>query len=113
MAAGDFVQEGARLTYTNSASADLSAGDPVLLGSILGVCLVDIASGDSGEVDVKGVFTLTKTAGTAWTVGTQLYWDATAGSVTTVAGANKKCGTAAAIAALAATTGNVNLNLNG
>jgi predicted RecA/RadA family phage recombinase len=87
--------------------------DLVLLTNIVGVAIDAIAAAETGTVAVRGVFTVQKTTGEAWTQGQQLYYVAATGKLTTTAGSNKKAGTAEIAAASADTTGNVNLNLNG
>jgi len=106
----NFVQQGSRLTYLNGTSVDIDSGDVVLLTNRIGIAVVDIEADDSGEVQIEGVFELTKTTGQAWTVGQQLYWDATNSAVTTTAGANQAAGVAAEIVASATATGNVKIN---
>ena len=105
-----FVQNGKRLAYLNGTSVDISSGDVVLITNRIGVAAADIDADETGEVEVEGVHTLTKTAGQAWTLGQQLYWDATNSAITSTAGANQAAGIAAAIATSAATTGPVKLN---
>ena len=103
-------QEGTRLSYTNSTSTAISAGDVVAVGDRIGIALVDIAVDASGQLEMEGVFTLAKTTGQAWVVGMQLYWNATTAKVTSTAGSNKSAGVAAAIAASDAATGDVKIN---
>jgi len=106
-----FVQNGKRLAHTNATSTTIASGDVVLLTNRIGVAVADIAASEAGEVEVEGVHTLAKTAGEAWTLGQQLYWDASALSATSTSGANAHAGYAAAIADSADTTGPVKLNV--
>ncbi|HYF17694.1 MAG TPA: DUF2190 family protein [Ramlibacter sp.] len=77
MAAGDYVQPGKVMNYTNAGSA-ITKGSVVKVGKFLGVALVDIANGASGAVQVEGVFEVAKTAGTAWAQGDTVNWDVSA-----------------------------------
>ncbi|MGE0919445.1 DUF2190 family protein [Trichlorobacter lovleyi] len=61
----NYVKEGDRTTYTNSTGTDIKSGDPVVIGSTIGVACVDIANGASGAVALEGVYTLPKTAGSS------------------------------------------------
>lgn len=71
--ATNYVQPGDQLTIT--AGADISSGDVVVVGSLLGIAAVDIKSGATGTVSLQGVYTCPKVAGNAWTVGQALVWD--------------------------------------
>ena len=75
-----YVQDGYVLDYT--AGANIDSGAVVAMGNIVGIALVDIANGDTGSVRVDGVFTLDKTAGTAWAQGDLLTWDVSASEFT-------------------------------
>lgn len=59
----NYIQDGKRVTYTNATGTDIASGDPVVMGSTIGVACVDIANGASGAVAIEGAFTLPKTAG--------------------------------------------------
>lgn len=61
----NYIQDGDRITYTNGTETAISSGDPVVIGSTIGVACVDIANGASGAVALEGVFTLPKTAGSS------------------------------------------------
>lgn len=71
-----YVQDGHVLDHT--AASAISSGDVVAMGNLVGVALADIASGATGSVQIDGVFTLAKTAGTAWNQGDSLTWDVSA-----------------------------------
>lgn len=75
MAIAQFVQEGKSIDYTPS--ADVSAGDIVVQGDLLGVAQIDIAANQLGAVAVEGVFDIDKATGvgTGIAVGTKVYWD--------------------------------------
>ena len=79
-------------------------------GSIVGVAAIDALSGADVVPARRGIFTLVKVAGVAWTIGLSLYWDNTARSVITVSASNKMIGTAFAAALSGDTTGQVILD---
>jgi predicted RecA/RadA family phage recombinase len=94
---------------TTTVSRTLSSGDGYLDGSLFGVAMTDIASGDEGELKNKGIFTLPKTSAQAWTRGDVINWDDTL-HVCTTAAADAVIGTAADDAANPSSTGDVRLN---
>ena len=73
------VQEGGVIQYTNGGSA-LSSGDPIVIGELIGVCLVDIANGATGSVAIEGVFNLAKVDAAVIAQGESVIWDASAGA---------------------------------
>ena len=95
--AQNHIQKGDAMPYT--AGADISSGDPVLVGNRLGVALGDIANGESGQLATCEVFELPKVAATAIGQGADVYWDDTAKNITNVATANTLAGCAFAAAA--------------
>ena len=72
-------------------SADVSSGDPVAFEDRVGVALTDIASGQTGSVQVCGVWTLPKVASGAIPQGKTVYLTP-GGSITATASGNKKAG---------------------
>lgn len=70
----NFIQPGNVLTLT--APADVSSGDVVVVGDIIGVAAYDAASGSEVEVSVVGVYELPKAA-EALTQGAGLFWNGT------------------------------------
>jgi predicted RecA/RadA family phage recombinase len=76
----NYVQAGQTISVTAPAAVD--AGDLVVVGNIFGVAVTDAESGDPVEISTGGVYTLPRTDGVAWTQGQRVYWDATAGEVT-------------------------------
>lgn len=111
--ATNYVQPGDHITVENADVTDavaFSAGDGVLIGSLFGVALVDIAVGDSGAIATKGVWTLPKVSAQAWTVGQKIYWAAATSNATTTAGSDKQIGVAVATADNPSSTGTVLLN---
>jgi predicted RecA/RadA family phage recombinase len=83
------------------------AGLFYLLGSIGGVAALTVAQGEKSPIHRKGVFSLPKATGTAWSFGDQLYWDATASKFTKTSVGNTAFGKAAADALSAAAVGSV------
>ncbi|HEB94329.1 MAG TPA: DUF2190 family protein [Gammaproteobacteria bacterium] len=77
--ATNYIQPGEVMDYT--ASADISSGDVVVVGARVGVALNDIANGETGPVQVSGVFELPKDTAVALSQGALAYWDATAGNI--------------------------------
>lgn len=106
--AKNYLQAGESLTVL--APAALASGDPVLVGAIFGVAQTAAASGAQVEIARRGVFTLPKTAGQAWTAGVKVYWDATNKEVTTTATSNTLIGAALEARASADTAGSVLLD---
>lgn len=104
----NFIQEGE--TVTLIAPYALTSGQGLLVGSLFGVASNDAAISAEVEAVTKGVFTLTKATGAAWTVGALIYWDNAARNCTTTVATNKLIGVAAATAASGDTVGNVRLN---
>ena len=88
----NFVSEGNYIDYTPGSA--VTAGDVVVLGSVVAVATHDIAASALGAVAVEGVFDFPKatTSGSAIAVGLLVYWDASGGVITTTAGSNKKAG---------------------
>lgn len=102
------VSNGHTMDYT--ATADISSGDAVLVGSVLGIAITDMASGDDGDLVLEGVFELPKAA-VAITQGAQLYWDDANSQVTTTSTDNTACGKAFAAAASGDDTVYVKINV--
>ncbi len=106
----NFVQDGTVLEYANVGSVAINSGDVVLIGSIVGVAVVDIPATTGKEsVQVVGVFNLPAAAG-AWSQGDALYWDATPGVFTKTTTGNVLAGYAFADKASSDVLGNVKIN---
>ena len=56
-----YVQPGNAIDYTPT--ADVAAGDVVVLGTIIGVASYDIAANTLGALNVSGVFDMPKASG--------------------------------------------------
>ena len=74
--ATNYDSEGKVVQYT--AGANISAGDVVVMGEIIGVALNDIANGDTGSVAIEGVFTVPKVSAAVIAVGESLTYDVSA-----------------------------------
>ncbi|MCO1337068.1 DUF2190 family protein [Microbulbifer sp. OS29] len=72
--ATNFVQDGCMLDVTNSTSADITSGQVVAVGAVLGVAMDDIAVGESGVLAIDGVFTVPKVSGAEINQGESLTW---------------------------------------
>ncbi|WP_082434895.1 DUF2190 family protein [Pedobacter sp. Hv1] len=97
------IQVGKILDYTNTTGSAITSGSLVIFGILFGVAVTDIAVGETGSVEMTGVFEFPKASG-AITQGAKVYWDATAGNVTTTATSNTAIGGCAEAAATGATT---------
>lgn len=84
-----FIQPGDVVTVV--APATTVSGQGVLVGDMFGVALTGAASGVNVEIAVTGVVTLPKAAGTI-NPGVRVFWDNTAGNVTTTATDNRCIG---------------------
>lgn len=80
--ASNYIQEGNVIDWTNGGTA-VSSGDTVAIGSngdaVLGIALVDIASGATGAVAVEGVFSVAKVDAAVIAAGEFVVWDSSAG----------------------------------
>ena len=87
-----FVQIGHTIDYIPE--TDITAGDVVIIGSLVGVAKLDIKAGTLGGLALIGAFDITKAngEGTAIAAGTIVFWDADNKVVTTVGGNNKYIG---------------------
>jgi predicted RecA/RadA family phage recombinase len=108
--AANKVQDGNIIDYTNATGSDIAAGDLVVIGTRVGVALVDIADGAAGAVAVTGVYEVPKEAALAVTQGDLLYADVTSGELDKTALDQTLAGYAFADAAGAASTVHVKLN---
>ena len=78
--ASNFKQPGDVIAWVNGSGAAKVSGQVVVIGKILGVCLVDIAIGATGSVAVDGVFSVPKVSSAVIPQGSNLLWDASAAS---------------------------------
>lgn len=105
-----FVQPGEVIDYT--AGANIASGQVVLMGARIGVALKAIANGETGPMQVTGVFNIAKLSTDNMAQGALLYWDNTNSRLTTTASGNTLAGFAAAAAAAGASTTSVNIKIN-
>lgn len=89
-------------------SGGVIGGVLYVIGKIAAVAAATVAEGETFAGVVEGVVSLPKATG-AITQGATVYWDATAGNVTTTATSNTKIGYATAAQASGDTTVNVKL----
>ena len=105
----NFVKKGEVVTRTAPVGGVVS-GTAYLIGSLLVVATVDADAAAQFEGLTRGVVTLPKATGQAWTEGLKLYWDDSAKKITSTSGGNTLVGVADAAAASADTTGDVRLD---
>ena len=111
MATANFIHDGNSIDYTPG--ADVSAGDVVVQGELVGVAKLDISADALGALAVTGVFDLPKASGDGGiTAGAEVYWDIaeTVAKTDDETGANKKLGKAVVAAADTDTTVRVRLS---
>jgi predicted RecA/RadA family phage recombinase len=104
----NYIQPGGTLTL--AAPYNRTSGQGALVGSIFGVACTDVDSGDNGEFDVVGVFTLTKATGSAWTQGEKIHWNDSTKACSDDPTVGPLIGVATEAAASGDTTGVVRLN---
>lgn len=104
----NFVMEGRTITLV--APYNVTSGQGLQVGSIVGIAAADALSGADVETVLEGVFTVTKATGAAWTQGALIYWDNTAKNFTTTVSTNKLAGVATLAALSGDTVGNVRMN---
>lgn len=87
-----YKQDGDKWDYTPTSA--VAVGAVVVLNDTIAVADRPIAANALGAVAVEGVFEMPKATG-AIGQGAVVYWDSTAGNVTTTASGNKRAGKAA------------------
>lgn len=107
----NYVQKGENITVTATAAA--SSGEGVLVGSLFGIAAGDAAIGEDLDLVTVGVFTMPKVSTDAFTVGAVVYWDDSAGLVTTDDDTGSNPAIGLAVTAAANPSGTVNVRLNG
>lgn len=106
----NFLSSGATITLTSAGAK--TSGNVYFAGDLGGVAGHSAATNEPVVLHLIGEFQLPKATGQAWTIGSQLYWDA-ANSVCTTAdgsGANKALGHATLAAASGDAIGTVRLS---
>lgn len=71
-----YVQPGQVLQHT--AAAAITAGDVVQVGKLTGVALATLAIGQTGSIQIEGVFSVPKKSGDAFAQGDFVLFDAVA-----------------------------------
>ncbi len=111
MATANFIHDGKAIDHTPG--ADVSAGDVVVQGELVGVAKLDITANTLGSLAVTGVFDLPKASGDGGiAVGAEVFWDIaeTVAKTDDETGANKKLGKAVTAAADTDTTVRIRLS---
>jgi predicted RecA/RadA family phage recombinase len=102
--ATNFRQDGRTLALTAPAGG-LKSGQGHVFGSLFGIAALDAAAGASVEAHVEGVFALPMPSTViAFAEGARVFWDVSAGNVTTVASTNFPIGAAIAAAGVGSAT---------
>lgn len=105
----NFVQPGGIIEITAPVGG-VTSGSPVQIGAgLLGIGALDALVTESVNMQVEGVFDVTKVSAQAWAEGDPVYWDATAAKMTTVKG-GLFAGYAVAVAANPSSTGRIRLS---
>ncbi len=109
--ATNYLRPGRVCTFT-APTGGVTAGVPVLIGSLLVVPETTVAAGLPFEGAAEGIWLLPKADAQAWAEGAIIYWDNVAKNCTTVSTSNYRVGVAAAAVASTAglVTGYVRLN---
>jgi len=76
--AKNLIQPGYKMPITPG--TNITSGQVVRQGNMLGVAETDIASGSTGVLQINGVFTVPKVSGAVIAAGETLTWDASAGA---------------------------------
>jgi predicted RecA/RadA family phage recombinase len=105
----NFVQPGPTITVVSPAGG-LISGQGFIIGALFGISSYDVPAGSLAEIEAVGVFDLPKAGTIALTQGQPVFWDATAGDVTSVSLAHFPIGVAVLPAAASATAATVRLN---
>ena len=112
--AKNHVKPGNVLTFVNSGSGavDIVSGAVVVVGSVIGVALVDIPVGKTGSVKIDEVWRLPKDDSVALDQGQAVFWDKANKLIVAAAGAGTvPAGIAFDAADAAAKTATVCINL--
>lgn len=75
--ATSYVQKGEVIDHTPG--SDVSAGDVLVIGNLIGVAHTDIASGEVGAVGISGVYELPKVSAAVIAAGETVNYDVSAG----------------------------------
>ncbi|QKV20247.1 DUF2190 family protein [Oricola thermophila] len=102
----NYVEPGNTITVPAPAGG-VTSGQPVAVGSLRGFAAATAAEGEDVAIVRAGVFTVTKEAGTAWSVGDKVYLKSGGTEFNKTASGNTLFGFATAAAASADTTGEI------
>lgn len=103
------LSNGRTLRFT--AAAAHSSGDFIVIGGVAGTVQYDVADGEDGIIATEGVKRAPALNTEAWDLGDPLYWDGTALTVDSAAGANPQVAVAYKAKELSATTGAAKINV--
>ena len=92
-------------------TGDYNVGDIIPFDGMVGVAVVSGLTGEVIAVEIEKVWTITAKTADAISIGTKLYWDATAEELTITATDNTYAGKAVSAKA-AATAGTIDIKLN-
>ena len=70
--AKNYIKPGEHIPFT--AGANVASGAAVVIGTVLGVSLVALASGSTGEAGIEGVWELPKLSSAVIAAGARLTW---------------------------------------
>jgi len=93
----NYEHEGNSITVP--ATAEITSGNIVVIGSIVGIAAVDAKIGEDFTLSLKGVYRLPKVAALAIAVGDKVYYDSAAKLVNKTASGNTLLGVATEAAA--------------
>ncbi len=105
-----YRHEGNIWDYPNASGSTIVAGQGVVIGTVVGIAVSDIADGETGAVRVKGVVEFAKPSGENISQGVALNFDETNQEFQLAAGDLTGAGTASMAAGSGTTTVMVALN---
>ena len=104
------LKSGRIVNYLNDTGSEITAGAVVVVGDLILIAVTAIADGARGALRAEGLWRVDKAAGSAWTLGAEVFFDETAENFTATAPGNKRAGIAVEAAVSAATVGRLLLN---
>ena len=77
MPTAQFIQDGLNIDHTPAPGNDVTAGDVVVQGDLIGIAKIDIPANTLGALATTGVFDVPKTVGVGEAIpaGAKVYWD--------------------------------------
>ena len=87
-----YVQAGEGVEFL--AASDISRGDVVVQGDLVGIATADVSTGELGTVTLDGVFDFVKDSAVTVSAGAKVYWDSVNSLAVTTATGNKLIGKA-------------------